>query len=1013
MILGWKPLIHGVFQLFQKAGLYLLLAGVGVASTGFASSGPNYITRVWQTENGVPQSTVTAVIQTRDGCLWMGTRGGLARFDGIRFTVFDSGNTPELRSPHVTSLFEDQGGTLWIGHETGEVTCYQDGEFRSVSIEAAWRGGKIFGIGADAAGDIWLFNDAGELVRVKDGLVIPALPDRVTHLLALARKPEGGFWVQRDEQVAFIEDGRLRPIPFDEPATNRYIQGIGASRDGGLWVMTENRITQWKNNGWSEDWGLAPWGWAPVHSVVETKEGHLVAATSEDGLYIVARGQEPLHFSRTNGYPDDWVTSLCEDREGNLWTGTGNSGLAMLRTANVTIMGPPDHWQGRAVLSVTAGPDDAVWVGTEGAGLYRFHDGIWSNFDETTGLGHRYIWSVAFDMDDQLWLGTWGGGLRQWDGLQFEVPAELEDITTPTPALLPLQDGSLLIGTSRGLLHYRSGEVSWLARQPEFASPDVRAIQRAADRTIWFGMSGGGLGRIRDGTVQQFRRADGLCSDFVQCLHLETDGTLWVGTYAGLNRFKEGQLTTITTEQGLPNNTICDIRRDGDWFWISSHGGIVRVDAGELNRCADGETNQIHCLSYGLSDGLPTLQCSGGFQPASCRTADGRLWFPTSKGLVVVNPEGVRTNPLAPPVIIERLLVDETIVAEAVALESPVTVAPGRHRFEFQFTGLSFTAPEKMRFKYRLDGLEVEWIEAQALRRAYYSHIPPGDYEFQVIACNNDGVWNNAGASLQLTVLPFFWQTAWFRALGASLTAIGGGVFVWLMLRRRMQRKLERLERQGALDRERTRIAKDIHDDLGARLTRISLLAESVPSDEVSPPQAAEVFDRIFTTTHEITLAMDEIVWAVNPQHDTLDSLASYLSNYAQDFLESTGVRLRLDVPLDLPEWQLDAEVRHNLFLAFKECLNNALRHAAASEIRVLLTTGDNEFTITVVDDGRGFAVEPSTDALPESGRFPGHNGLANMQQRLAEIGGRCAITSAIGKGTRVEFLVRVRPGVA
>jgi signal transduction histidine kinase len=363
---------------------------------------------------------------------------------------------------------------------------------------------------------------------------------------------------------------------------------------------------------------------------------------------------------------------------------------------------------------------------------------------------------------------------------------------------------------------------------------------------------------------------------------------------------------------------------------------------------------------------------------------------------------------MAPPVVIEDLLVDDLSVGIARNGNAPVRVAPGRHRFEFQFTGLSFTAPEKVRFRYRLDGLEMDWIEVQSPRRAYYSHIPPGNYHFHVLACNNDGVWNETGAMMAFDLLPAFWQTWWFRVSGGAMTALAGGVVVWLDARRRMRRKLDRIEREQAIERERARIAKDIHDDLGARLTRISMLSESIPAEEISPPQAAEALGDIFVTTHEMTQAMDEIVWAVNPRHDTLDSLASYIGSFAHDFLESAGVRCRLDIPLQLPNWPLDADVRHNLFLACKESLNNVLRHAGATEVRVSLETTDGGFNITVEDNGKGFQVT-ATDEVTARNALNNGNGLANMRQRLAQIGGSCEITSVPGTGTRVKFSVRLR----
>jgi len=318
-----------------------------------------------------------------------------------------------------------------------------------------------------------------------------------------------------------------------------------------------------------------------------------------------------------------------------------------------------------------------------------------------------------------------------------------------------------------------------------------------------------------------------------------------------------------------------------------------------------------------------------------------------------------------------------------------------------------------VRFKYRLEGLEPDWVDAGTKRSANYSHIPPGTYKFHVTACNSDGIWNDSGATLAFTVQPFFWQKWWFRIpAGLMVVALLAGAaasgVLWIA-RRRMRLKLERLERLRAVEHERARIAQDIHDNLGANLTRISLLSESAHNELENPAQAAVQLERIYDTTRELTRAMDEIVWAVNPQHDTLDSLASYLGNFAQEFLGSLDVRCRLDVPLQLPQWPVTAEVRHNLFLAFKEALHNVVKHAAASEVYVSLTTGADAFILVIRDDGKGFA----PDVLPEEGRREasriarGH-GLANMRKRLAQIGGHCEIRSSPGKGTEVKFVVAV-----
>ncbi|MGA3179183.1 MAG: two-component regulator propeller domain-containing protein [Verrucomicrobiota bacterium] len=988
----------------MPALLLAIWAGAG-ESRSAAAGQPNYFTRLWQVgDDGLPENNVTSVVQTRDGYLWLGTRSGLVRFDGVRFTVFNSSTTPVMRSSDVSCLFEAEEGTLWIGHHDGEVTAYKEGKFTAVPIRARWHRGKIFAVCPDADGDIWLLNQNGELGRVKDGFVIPWPSSKTVHLLAVARNPKGGFWIQRDDDVSLLERGRLRPM-FDESSADRYVQGIWASPDGGLFVVVNRHAREWKDQKWIEDEATVPWDWTPSPATIVLKGGALAVATSDHGFFLISPGHEVSHFCRTNGFSSDWVNALCEDREGNLWVGTGNGGLAMLRLVNMRTLNPPDAWQGRAVLSVDMGADGTLWAGTEGAGLYSLRDGNWRNYTSEDGLSNYYNWSVAPDAPGGVWVGSWGTGVYALKGSRFECPPGLGELYAGA-LLVSLHEG-VLVGTSEGLLRFEGGRTNWLGRSPELFSPDVRAICEGADGTVWFGMSGGGLGHWKEGKLWQFRRSDGLSSDFVQCLHLEEDGTLWIGTAGGgLDRFKEGRFVAIGKSQGLPDDVICDVEDDGlGFFWMSSHNGIIRVSKSDLAGCADGVTNQLHCLTFGSSDGLPSLECSGGIQPAGCKTAGGRLLFPTVKGLVEVDPKNITTNPFPPPVVIEEIRVDDEPVAARAGTTAAVEIAPGRHRLELDYAGLSLAAPERVRFKYRLDGLDRGWVEVGAKRTANYSYIPPGPYVFRVTACNHDGVWNETGASLALQVLPFFWQTWWFRALAGlgGAAVLGGSVLV--ATRRRMRRKLERLEREQAIERERTRIAKDIHDDLGASLTRISMLSQSARSELGGSPEAAAQVDQICRTARELTRTMDEIVWAINPQHDSLDSLANYLGKFAQDYLRAAGIRCRLNMPEELPLWALTAEVRHGLFLAFKEALNNVVKHSGATEVWVALTPGASGFALAVQDNGRGFSPNlVPREASADPDRIGGGHGLVNMKLRLEEIGGRCEIQSAPRAGTTVKF---------
>ncbi|MBI3853642.1 MAG: ATP-binding protein [Verrucomicrobia bacterium] len=1020
---------------------FLLWAtGTGLqAANGQSASAEPF--EVSQVEGNWQQNSVTAIVQSHDGYLWLGTYHGLVRFDGVTFTVFDSGNTPELPNGRITSLYESPDRVLWIGHETGQVTRLADGRFQSVHLGSNWAGGALQAITSDEAGDVWLMNDTGTLLRLRDGKTARTPGGASAMMIAtLARTKDGRLWMASSGKVATLDQGNVVPVVFPGDQPNAIYERVFAAEEGGVWVLGNGRLRKWREGGWATEVEGFPREFGVVNLLIETRSGLLVG-TQREGLYLLRSGAEPLHFTRTNGLSHDWIRALAVDQEGNCWIGTG-TGFEGLRPRKVRMVSPPDGWQGFGVLSFSVHSDDTAWVGTEGGGLYRYDGQQWTVLGQAAGLKSPFIWSVLETKQQELFVGTWGGGLFRWNGARFESPGDLRNITAPVAALYEGRGGELWIGTHEGLYRYETGKLVWFAGKDKLTLPDVRTITESPDGTLWFGMSGGGLGSLRKGVLKQFRQNDGLGSDLVSCLYADPDGTLWIGTTDnGLTRLARGKFSIISAAQGLPSKIMSHIVADGiGHFWLGTQGGILRVSKSDLERCAGDQTSSVHCLSYGRAEGLSAPTCLGGFQPGACKSADGRLWFPTVKGLAVVDPANVTTNSVPPPVVIEALFVDgvasenwmhanpdvapgssHTLVQPATQppverpnelapeIAKPLRIPPGHRRFEFHYTGLSFVAPDKVRFRRKLEGLEHDWVDAGVTRVAEYSYLPPGDYTFKVIACNNDEVWNEAGASVAFTLLPYFWQTLWFRA--ASIVGGAGAVAAGVLgvVRQRLRRKLEHLERQRALERERARIARDIHDDLGASLTRISMLSQSVLSEVQGQPQAAANVDQIQTTARELTRAMDEIVWAVNPKYDTLDSLAAYLGRFAQHYLSAANIRCRLNVPVQLPPVALTAEIRHNVFLAFKEALHNVVKHAQATEVCVSLELRPTGFELHVVDNGRGFHWHPANPAVAASGdslRCAAGHGLTNMQKRMEEIGGRCDWDTAPGEGTRAKFTV-------
>jgi signal transduction histidine kinase/ligand-binding sensor domain-containing protein len=998
-------LFLGAAFLYQARGGAAGISQEGASSETYFQIGPG--------QNGWPESAVTSIVQTRQGYLWLGTYHGLLRFDGVRFTAFSSGNTPGLANGLITALWEDSQGTLWIGHETGQATCFRNGRFEPVVLSNSWPGGGVEAIVTDQEDDVWLLNDTGWLYHVRDAKTtqVPggASP---TRKVAVVRGPDGKVWLVANGRINSLEHGAIAPFPIE--ASSDFFERVLPAPDGGLWVLGNQRLRKWLGGRWAAELEAGVPAPGNVSVLLALTDGTVLAGTLRDGLLLLKPGTEPVRFGRANGLSHDWVRALCEDREGNIWIGTG-AGLNSLRPRKVQTLPSPDDWQGCAVLSLAPDPDGSVWIGTEGAGLYHYTDGQWNSFTGSNGLSNPYVWSVLQTRGRQLYVGTWGGGLLVKHGERLEAEGELSQITAPVVSLYEGHEGEVWVGTTSGLYRYSAGKISLCAGKDKLEFPDIRAITQTADGKLWFGMTGGGLGCLKNGKITQFRKADGLGSDFVVCLYAEPGGTLWIGTSDhGLTRLKEGRFATITTAQGLPSDIICHVVSDDRGsLWMGSHHGILRASLAHLNRCADGALSTVPCLNYGKAEGMISEMCSGGFQPGASMAADGRLWFPTAKGVGIVNPANVVPNTNVPPVVIEELRVDgQPVPGLRHSARKPahsIQIPPGRHSFEIRYTALSFTAPDKVRFRLKLNGLEQEWKEAGTTRVAEYSYLPPAAYTFSVIACNNDELWNDTGASLAFVVLPFFWQTLWFQifSVAAGVSLVGAGA-LWTS-RLRVRRKLEQLERQRALERERARIARDIHDDLGASLTRITMLSQSVRGEVEAQPEAAADADQIYSTARELTRALDEIVWAVNPQHDTLDSLVTYLGRFAQQFLSAAGIRCRLDVPVNLPTWALTSEVRHNLFLAFKEALHNVLQHARATEVRVSLELQPGGFKLSIADNGCGFDTAPakfnSTPRL-EGTRLSVGNGLCNMRKRLEEVGGRCEWETTPGEGTRVKFLI-------
>lgn len=957
----------------------------------------------WQVDDGLPQSSVTSIVQTHDGYLWFGTFGGLVRFDGVQFKVFTPNNAPSLPSSRILGLFEDRQGALWIGTEEGHLVRYAEGKFQ-VCSPPGWAklAGYIQSFAEGDDGKVWLISPEKELIRFpQDQFALAATNSELlgTKINFLAGDSQGQIWTASDKEIGVWEDSDFTRIIERVPSTEFSPVVLAGSPAGGCWVAADGRLRKFTQSGCVADYGAYPWSKGNVVCLVEDHRGQVWVGTYGSGVYCYGTNGITRHFSVEDGLQGSFIRSLCEDREGNLWVGMEGEGLARIKPVVFRSYGRKQGLSGDCVSSVCEGPEGELWFGTVADGVNRLKDGIINYYGTAQGLPNDYVHSVFYDRNHTLWVGTWGGGLCRMVGnifVPFANPGECSGIIC---ALYEDSKGNLWVGQQRPepeIVQLRDGKPVVTRLQSKIAGTDVRTVREDREGNLWIGTQGDGLYRIKDGEQTHFGRRDGLSNESIRSLHADDEGTLWIGTLGGgLNWFKDGKFTSFTTKDGLANDSLGFITEDGRGnLWCGSLGGVFRVSKEELNRFARGESRSIRCFPYTESDGLPSRECTGGCQPSGCKTRDGRLWFPTVRGLAVVDPENIPVNRLPPPVAIEEVVGEGKVrttvsgVSSAAQTGEPRAVAagrsaalkfpPGTERLEFHYTGLSLTAPMQMRFKYKLEGLEEDWVEAGPRRTANYSHLQPGNYRFCVQACNNDGVWNEQGAALALILLPHFWQTWWFRILCAAAVML---VFVAAYETRVIsERKLARM---------RLRIASDLHDEVGSNLGSIALLSEMIPKQVPFPVEEIAEIRRIAVQT---VSSLRDIVWFLDPAADNMPELILRMKDTALTLLHGVAFEFRSEGEARSATPSL--HLRRNVFPMFKEILHNVAKHARADRVEIRVKVTSRQFQLYVSDDGVGF----------DEKQVRGGNGLKNLRRRAADLRGTLEIRSQPGRGTSVTL---------
>jgi signal transduction histidine kinase len=741
---------------------------------------------------------------------------------------------------------------------------------------------------------------------------------------------------------------------------------------------------------------LVPWGDqqidASVKAAIADRDGNLVVGTFGSGIYWLNHDGWWRHSVSGQNTFVDLVLALGFDHEGNLWAGTDGGGL--YRVKKKVFDAPAGLSEGVAKSAAEDG-SGGLWVAFNAHGLaYAL-----SNRVASFPIGQESnSWSVLVDRQQQVWAGTRDEGLFRFAGDGFQPVALPPGIGNQVLALFQDRQGTLWVGGDNGLASFDGRDWRAFSHADGLPAAAVRALAEDLAGNLWIGTERG-LCRLYAGKISA---VDAPVRD-ISCLLAGKGDVLWAGTSGhGLARLAQGRWTVCSARDGLAADDIGYLIEDQYTnLWIGSFEGLLRVPGAALAEFAADPTLKISCRTF------LTRECSAGAQPAAIQTRDGRLLFPTIEGLVEVNPADLRSDTNPPPVVIESVLVDRVPQpgnALSCVWPQAIVLQPENEQLEIHFTALIFSAPKGARFgaqfRYQLEGRDKKTIDIGAERVARFGRLAPGNYTFHVSACNEDGYWNNAGASLAIVVEPPFWRQPWFvtAAVLLFLAALAGTIY--LISTAKLRRQLRLAQQKELIERERARIARDLHDQLGANLTQITLLGEMAEADKDLPAEIEQHAVQICATARETTRSLDEIVWAVNPSNDTLESLANYACKYAQDYFAMAGVSYRAELPPGLPPTPILPEVRHNVFLAYKEAVNNVVKHAHATEAHVGLRLEPDGFILSVSDNGRG---------LGDLSQKQLRNGLKNMRRRLADIQGQFDIAPGPAGGTVVKLTVPLR----
>lgn len=963
--------------------------------------------------------------QTNDGYIWLTTLDGLVRFDGVRFTVFNKSNSKNLPGNRFINLLAEEDDTLWIStEEQGLIRRGRDGEFRTFTAADGLPSNFVYAVQKMPDGVIVAYTDSG--TARFDGERFIAAPDDDFHQFKRLLAPSGAFWEFDKNSLRLIKNGR--EIFYELPANLKelfnpkydFVVLINLFEDerGALWITADNATNENSSgklfkfvDGEFEEIRAENMPPSLVYDMAQDRRGDLWLATQSNGACRLRSSSDENRFdcfAAKDGLADA-LWRIFKDREDVLWASTDNRGFFRFTERAVAPVSAAQNLVATNVYAVLQTVAGAIWIGSHG-GLAKYENGRMKNYSRADGLIYTDVQSLFEDENGRLWIGSLDG-IEYLENGEFYDFSDVLQINKNVVGFYDIhrdRENALWFATNAGLVRYDETrkETRIYTTADGLPSDNVRVILENSNGSFWIGTYGG-IALFEAGKFTRYTEAEGLAGNNVRALYLDAGGALWIGTYeSGLSRFENGKFTNYRIENGLASNGAFQILEDaGGNFWISSNQGIHRTNRRQLEAFAAGEIQFVNSTLFGKSDGMLNSEANGGGQPAGIKTDDGRLWFPTQDGVAVINPEAVETNPLPPPVVIEKIRIDNREHSALSVQHSAIEISPGEENLEIDYTGLSFIKPEQIRFRYKLEGLDENWIEAGTRRTAFYPYLPPGKYTFHVAAANSDGVWNERGASVAFNVLPPFYRTWWFFA--GSFVVVGLAVFA--VYRRRVF-QLERARHaqedfsrrlMNAHESERRRIAAELHDSVGQSLAMIKnrvVFNQMKIGDEAMKEQLELIAAQTAQTISEVR----EISYNLRPYLLERLGLTEAIKSLLDDLSDTGEIKTETEID-DLDEF-FDPEREMILYRIVQESLSNVVKHAAARTVNVLIKKDDTNLKIVIRDDGVGFNTEAATRERTDKGGF----GLIGIGERVRMLGGRYSIESAPGAGTTISIVVNL-----